>query len=309
MKSAKKQDEWGSFVSPQDILDEMGLIAGDIESQGRVRKSEPYWSVKTHYPSIDKLFNGFKSGNLIGIGGRHAVGKSALALNLAFSMAYHGTKVCFFSFEMTSEEVVIRLLAKITGLEISAFQSGDLTQGQFEGVREAVDLLGSLPFEIYDPPSMTVDAIRTAARNSLRDCNEGILIIDCLQLVQPSRDCGRYENFDEKLDLVAISLKGLAMELRAPVIVTTQLDRTESLGDAYPLSEHADIVMFLDHAKEDEFYSDVWASMDLHVAKFRQGPVGGTLQLVFSPQLMSFLQLADSLSLSSEEKPLESESK
>ena len=99
------------------------------------------------------------------------------------------------------------------------------------------------------------------------------------------------------------------MELRAPVIVTTQLDRTESLGDAYPLSEHADIVMFLNHAKEDEFYSDVWASMDLHVAKFRQGPVGGTLQLVFSPQLMSFLQLADSSSLSSEEKPLESESK
>lgn len=309
MESTEKRDAWESLVSPQDVLEEMGLLTGDADSQRGARKSERYWSVKSHYPSIDELFKGFKSGNLVGIGGKHAVGKSALALNLAFSMAYHGTKVCLFSFEMTSEEVVIRLLAKITGLEISALQSGDLTQGQLEGVRKAVDLLGSLPFEIYDPPSMTVDAIRTAARNFLRDCNEGILIIDCLQLVQPSRDCGRYEDIDGKLNLVVISLKRLAMEFRVPVIVVDQLDQTESLGDAYPLSEHADIVMFLDHAKEDEFYSDVWASMNLHVAKFRQGPVGGTLQLIFSPQLMSFLQFADSSSLSSEEKPLKSESK
>lgn len=147
-------------------------------------------------------------------------------------MAYHGTKVCLFSFEMPSEEVVTRLMAKIAGIEISVLQSGDLTREQHEAVRESVEVLGSLPIEIYDPPSMTVDTIRDAARNSLRGCDEGILIIDCLQLVDPSRDCGRYENIDEKLDSVAISLKRLAMELRAPVIVTTQLDQTDSLDDA-----------------------------------------------------------------------------
>lgn len=309
MESTEKQDMWESFVSPQDILEEMGLLTGENESQGRVRKSEPYWSVKTHYPSVDKLFNGFKSGNLIGIGGKQAVGKSAFALNLAFSMAYHGTKVCLFSLEMPAEEVVIRLLARIAGIEISALQSGDLTQEQFEAVREAVDLLSPLPLEIYDPPSMVVDDIRAAARNSLRECDEGILIIDCLQLVQPSRDCGRYENIDEKLDLVAVSLKGLAMELRAPIIVTTQLDQTDSLDDAYPLSEHADIVMFLDHAKEDESNSEIYDLMDIHVAKFRQGPVGGTLQFAFLPQWMSFWQLADSSSLSSEQMPLKGDSK
>lgn len=295
MESTEKRDAWKRLVSPQDVLEEMGLLTGDAESQGNARKREPYWSVKTHYPCIDKLFNGFKSGNLIGIGGKHAVGKSALALNLAFSMAYHGTKVCLFSLEMPSEEVVIRLLAKIAGIEISALQSGDLTQEQFETVREAVDVLGPLPIEIYDPPSMMVDDIRAAARNSLRGCDEGILIIDCLQLVDPSRDCGRYENFDEKLDLVAISLKGLAMELRAPIIVTTQLDRTDSLDDSYPLSEHADVVMFLDHAKEIEnlselFSDELWLPMDIHVAKFRQGPVGGTLKFAFAPRRMTFLE-------------------
>lgn len=62
MESTEKQDVWESFVSPQDILEEMGLLTGENESQGRVRKSEPYWSVKTHYPSVDKLFNGFKWG-------------------------------------------------------------------------------------------------------------------------------------------------------------------------------------------------------------------------------------------------------
>lgn len=309
MESTEKQDAWESLVSPQDVLEEMGLLTGDADSQRGGRNSERYWSVKTHYPSIDKLFKGFKSGNLIGIGGKHAIGKSALAVNLALNMADQGTKVCLFSFEMTSEEVVARLLARIARVEISAIQSGDLTQEQTEAVREAADFLGSLPLEIRDSVTMTVDAIRETARNSMSECDEGILIIDCLQLVCPSRDCGYYEDIDEKLDSVVISLKMLAMELRVPIIVVDQLGQTESLGDAYPLSEHADIVMFLDYAKEAEFYSDVWASMDLYVAKFRQGPVGGTLQLVFSPQLMSFLQLANSSSRLSEEKPLESESK
>lgn len=295
MESTEKQDVFTSLVSPLDVLKEMGLLTEDADSQEGVRKSERYWSVKTHYPNIDKLFNGFKSGDLVGIGGKQAVGKSALALNLAFNMAYHGTKVCLFSFEMPAEEVVTRLMAKITGIEILALQSGDLTQEQYEAVGESVEVLGSLPIEIYDPPSMTVDAIRDAARKSLCGCDEGILIIDCLQLVNPSRDCGRYENYDEKLDLVTISLKRLAMELRVPVIVTTQLDRTDDLVDAYPLSEHADIVMFLDHAKEIEdlselFSDELWLPMNVYIAKFRQGPIGGTLKFAFAPHRMTFMR-------------------
>lgn len=295
MESTEKQDVFTSLVSPPDVLKEMGLLTEDADSQEGVRKSERYWSVKTHYPNIDKLFNGFKSGDLVGIGGKQAVGKSALALNLAFNMAYHGTKVCLFSFEMPAEEVVTRLMAKITGIEILALQSGDLTQEQYEAVGESVEVLGSLPIEIYDPPSMTVDAIRDAARKSLCGCDEGILIIDCLQLVNPSRDCGRYENYDEKLDLVTISLKRLAMELRVPVIVTTQLDRTDDLVDAYPLSEHADIVMFLDHAKEIEdlselFSDELWLPMNVYIAKFRQGPIGGTLKFAFAPHRMTFMR-------------------
>lgn len=294
MESTEKQDVWEGLVSPLDVLKEMGLLTEDADFQEGVRKSERYWSVKTHYPNIDKLFNGFKSGDLVGIGGKQAVGKSALAVNLAFSMADHGTKVCLFSFEMPAEEVVTRLMAKITGIEISALQSGDLTPEQYEAVGESVEVLGSLPIEIYDLPSMTVDDIRDAARNSLCGCDEGILIIDCLQLVDPSRDCGHYGDIDEKMDLVAISLKRLAMELRAPIIVTTQLDRTDSLDDAYPLSGHADIVMFLDHAKEIEdlsglFSDELWLPMDVDIAKFRQGPIGGTLKFAFAPRRMTFI--------------------
>ena len=295
MESTEKQDVFANLVSPLDVLGEMGLLAEDTESRRSARKGERYWSVKTYYPNIDKLFNGFKSGDLVGIGGKQAVGKSALALNLAFSMAYHGTKVCLFSFEMPAEEVVTRLMAKIAGIEISALQGGDLTQEQYEAVGESVGVLGRLPIEIYDPPSMTVDAIRDAARNSLCGCDEGILIIDCLQLVNPSRDCGRYGDIDEKMDLVAISLKRLAMELRAPIIVTTQLDRTDSLDDAYPLSGHADIVMFLNHAKEIEdlselFSDELWLPMDVYIAKFRQGPIGGTLKFAFAPRRMTFMR-------------------
>lgn len=296
MESTERQDAWERLVSPKDVLEEMGLLAGDDESQGDIRKSEPYWSVKTHYPSIDELFKGFKSGNLVGIGGKHAVGKSALALNLALSMAKHGTKVCLFSFEMPSEEVALRLLARMSTIEISDLQSRDLTDIQTKIVRLVGDQLDSLPLEIYDSASMTVDTIRDAARNSLHGCDEGILIIDCLQLIQPSRDCECYEDNDAKLESVVIALKRLAMEFRVPIIVVDQLDQTDDIGDAYPLSEHADIVMFLDHANEVEgeglkiWFSDKhWLPMDLYIAKFRQGPEGGRLKLRFAPRLMKFV--------------------
>lgn len=252
-----------------------------------------YWTVKTHYSSIDELFKGFKSGNLVGIGGKHAIGKSALAVNLAFNMAQHGTKVCLFSFEMTSEEVVARLLARMTEIEISELQSQIMKRDQTEAVEDALDLLDTMPLEIHDSPSMTVDAIREVARKSLCGCDEGILIIDCLQLIQPSRDC--YESVDERLDSIAVSLKRLAMHLRVPVIVTTQLDQTYSLDDAYPLSHYADIVMFLDYAKSNEGPSGFGLPRDIYIAKFRQGPAGDTLRFAFMPELMLFKRFTHSL--------------
>lgn len=267
------------------------------------KESERYWSVKTHYPSLDGLFNGFKSGNLVGIGGKHAVGKSALALNLALSMATAGTKVCLFSFELSEEDVVARLLARMTTIEISALQSRNLTQDQTEAVEETLSMFDSLPLEIYATPTMTVDAIRETARKSLRGCDEGILIIDCLQLIQPSRNCDGYDDIDERLDSIVISLKRLAMGLQVPVIVTTHLDQADDLGDAYPLSEHADIVMFLDRAQEDEGSDELGIPMDIYIAKFRQGPMGATLRLTFAPQWMWFVQYVDRQSTISDEIP------
>lgn len=253
-----------------------------------------YWSVKACYPNFDELFKGFKSGNLVGIGGRHAVGKSALAVNLALNMAAHGTKVCLFSFELSCEDVVTRLLARMTGIEMSTLLSGDLLQDQYENVEETLGFLDSIPLEICDSPSMTVDSIREAARESLHGCSEGILIIDCLELIQPSRNYDCYADCDGRLESVAISLKRLAKELRVPVIVTTHLDRTDGLGDTYPLSEHADIIMFLGHAKDDDSSVEGWLPMDIYIAKFRQGPAGNTLRLAFLPDLMWFVQIKDS---------------
>lgn len=255
-----------------------------------------YWSVKAHYPNFDELFKGFKSGNLVGIGGKHAVGKSALDVNLALNMAGHGTKVCLFSFELSCEDVVNRMLARMTGIETSTLLSGDLFEDQYENVEETLGYFDSIPLEINDSASMTVDAICEIARDSLRGCDEGILIIDCLELIQPSRDCDSHDGRDTRLESIVISLKRLAKELRVPVIVTTHLDRTDGLGDAYPLSEHADIVMFLDHAKDDDSPDERWLPMDIYIAKFRQGPAGGTLRLAFLPDLMWFVQIKDSRS-------------
>lgn len=280
-------EEWRRKVTLTS--EEIAQLMGDTE------KSKPYWSVKTHYSNIDELFKGFKSGNLVGIGGKHAVGKSALALNLALNMAENGTKVCLVSFEMLYKEVVTRLLARMTGIGMSALQSRDLTQVQTEAVNEASDRLNSLPLEIYNSSSMTVDSIREVARKSFRGCDEGILIVDCLQLIRPSTDCACYEDDDAKLESAVIALKRLAMAFRIPVIVVDQLDQTGALDDAYPLSEYADVIMFLDQARRnvssyEDASGELWLPRDIYIAKFRQGPMDGTLRLKFAPRTMVFIE-------------------
>lgn len=114
-------------------------------------------------------------------------------------------------------------------------------------------------------------------------------------MITPSRDCSRYEDIDEKLERIAISLKRLAKELHVPVIVVDQLDQTEGLVDAYPLSEIADVVMFLDHAKDNDgsgegTSGELWLPMDIYIAKFRQGPMGGTMKFSFEPRTMTFIE-------------------
>lgn len=275
--------DWAGSEIPQEILDEL---------KAENERSRRYWTVKTFYPNIDEVFHGFRSGQLVGIGGKSAVGKSALALNLAVSMAEHGTKVFLFSFEMTSDDVESRLLTKVTAtLEILAADSGCSLPDYAEIVEEAKVWLDSLPLEIIADSSMAVEDIRLKARPLLRDCDEGIIIIDCLQLIQSSKDFECYENDDERLDSIVISLKRLAMELRVPVIVVTQLDQTNDLSDALPLAYHADIVMFLDPIKGDKELCEGWSFMEVRVAKFRQGPTGETLQLIYSPKLSTFLRL------------------
>lgn len=269
-------------------------------------ESDRYWSVKTRYPKFDALFKGFRSGNLVGIGGKSAAGKSALALNLALNMAEHGTKVCLFSFELSYEDVVARLLARKTGIELSTILSRNLTQDQNEIVEEALDYLDSIPLELHAPSSVamdaiTVEAIRETVRNPLHECDQGILIIDCLDLIQSSKNCDCNDSSVEGLDSIVLSLKRLAMQLRVPVIVTTHLDRTEGRGDICPLSEHADIMMFLDQSSAGEGSDGHWIPMDIHVAKFRQGPTDGLLQLAFIPELMWFTQFEEGLPTKSEE--------
>lgn len=282
---------------PQEILD--GLKAEN-------ERSRRYWTVKTFYPNIDEVFHGFRSGQLVGIGGNSAVGKSALALNLAVSMAEHGTKVFLFSFEMTPNEVMIRLLNAATSMELSMAgykvaaagcksSSPDFAKKVEEMkariVREAKARLGSLPLEIIAESSMTAEDIRLRAQCLLRNCDEAIIIIDCLQLIQSSKELNRYENDDERLDSIVISLKQLAMGLSIPVIVVTHLNQTDDLSDALPLAYHADIVMFLDPIKGNKELCEGWSFMEVRVAKFRQGPTGETLQLIYSPKLSTFLRL------------------
>ncbi len=222
--------------------------------------------------ALDKSISGLHHSDLIILAGRPAMGKTTLAMNIAFNAAnailygranpqYKGT-VVFFSLEMSKDQLGARILSSQAKVPSSAMREGNLSDEDFLKINQYADALSHVPLHIDDTPGMSVPMIRTRARRLARKCGGiALIVIDYLQLMT-SPGGRRSDNRVQEISEITRGLKMLAKELDVPVIALSQLSRSvESRDDKRPqlsdlresgsIEQDADIVMF---TYREEYY-------------------------------------------------------
>lgn len=224
--------------------------------------------VPTGLADMDKKLGGLQNSDLLILAARPAMGKSSLAMNLAFNAARRyaetqgreGAVAGFFSLEMSAEQLAGRILADLTGVGSDKIRRGELRDTDFQKFVEASQLLSQIPLYIDDTPALTIGAVRTRARRLKRQHNLGLLVVDYLQLLQGSGkgDANRVLEISE----ITRGLKAIAKELDIPVLALSQLSRAvenrdnkrpqlSDLRESGSIEQDADIVMFI---YREEYY-------------------------------------------------------
>jgi replicative DNA helicase len=238
--------------------------------------------IATGFHDLDRMTGGFKDSDLIIIAGRPAMGKTSLALNIALHSALEAKKsIAIFSLEMSKEQLTERLLTEQAQIDAQRMHRGLLTEAEFDRVSNALGPLGEAAF-IDDTPVMDELTLQLKARQAKMRHNIDMILVDYLQLMH-----GRARGDDNRVQEVsAISraLKGLARELRIPVIAISQLSRApeqrpdkrpilSDLRESGSIEQDSDVVMFL--FRPEYYKSDERPGIaELIVAKHRNGPTG-----------------------------------
>ncbi len=252
--------------------------------------------VPTGYTDIDRLLGGFQRSDFVIIAARPSVGKTSLCLSVARNAARHGQHVAIFSLEMSSEQIVQRLVSAETGIDTQRLRLGDLREDEWPLFVQATGKLADLPVYIDDTPSISALQLRTKARRLHAEHGLDLVLVDYLQLMTGDV---RSENRVQEVSYISRSLKALARELDLPVVAASQLSRAvEQRTDKRPvladlresgsLEQDADVVMFI---YRDELYhpdTERQNIADIIVSKHRNGPTG-VVQLFFRKRLAQFL--------------------
>jgi replicative DNA helicase len=243
--------------------------------------------VRTGFGDLDTLTTGLQKSDLVILAARPSVGKTSLALNIAEHAAVRDKmNVGMFSLEMSKEQLVLRLLSSVSGIDSQRLRTGFLEELDFARIAPAMNALSEAPIYIDDTPNLTTMELRTKARRLQAEAGLDLVIVDYLQLMQSSstaRDANRVQEVSE----ISRGLKALARELKVPVLALSQLSRQpemreskeprlSDLRESGSIEQDADLVMFLYREKErgsDEQQTD-GEVVRLKLAKHRNGPTG-----------------------------------
>ncbi len=274
------------------------------------REKRHITGAETGYKRLDEMTSGLQPGDLVIIGARPSVGKTALALNIAQHLAIGLRQpVAIFSLEMSKEQLVLRLLCSEARVSSHRVRTGYLSQEEWPPLVNAAGLLNEAPIYIDDSAGSSPLEIRAKARRLKAEVDVRLVIVDYLQLMRGSSS--RVENRQQEIAEISRSLKALAKELNVPVIALSQLSRVSEqrgensrpilsdLRESGAIEQDADVVMFLHREKGGYQQGDGGEAAaadasptELIVAKQRNGPVG-TVKLVFMRGYTKFEEASD----------------
>lgn len=259
--------------------------------------------VPTGFNSVDNLLGGLQKSDLIILAARPGMGKTTFALDIARNAAL-GSKsaVGIFSLEMSSQQLVERMLASESGVDSWNLRNGRLkSDDEYHALQEAMAKLDAAPIYIVDEPALNIVKMRSASRRLKNEFGLDLIIVDYLQLMSPTSTKAS-DSMVQQVTEISRSLKILARELNVPVLALSQLSRAveqrggkprlSDLRDSGSIEQDADVVMFIH--REDKMNKDQPSERpniaEILVEKHRHGAVGGA-ELYFDGKHVRFLNL------------------
>jgi replicative DNA helicase len=266
-------------------------------------KKELITGLPTGFSDLDEATTGFHPGDLIVIGARPGMGKTAFSLNIITHAAIEeNIPIAVFSLEMTKEQIVLRMLCSEAEVDSKAVRSGYHSKEDYRKLVNAAGRLSEAPIYIDDSFNSILD-IRAKSRRLKAEHGLGLIVVDYLQLMS---GVGSFTAREQVISEISRSLKALAKDLSVPVIVISQLNRScelrgdkknpiiADLRESGAIEQDADIILFL---YRDEYYkkqdSQSKGIAELDIAKQRNGPTK-VIKLAFVEKYTKFKDLADS---------------
>jgi len=281
------------LLTPEEVIEEQGGVNAFLDPARRLK------GLSTGYVKLDEMTGGLRGGDLIILAARPAMGKTALALNIAQHVALgrHKQTVAVFSLEMSKESLLIRMLCTAARVDGQRFRAGFLNAEERRRLQAAAKQLVDAPLFLDDTAAANLMDMHAKLRRLKAEHGLGLVVLDYLQLMSGR---GKSENRNQEISALTRGLKMLAKELNVPLMVLSQLSRAPEMrqGDRRPqlsdlrdsgsIEQDADMVVFI---FREEVYKpereDLKGLAELLIAKQRNGPTG-LVNLVFLKQFTKF---------------------
>jgi len=294
-------------ISRQETVEDFHLLSDflrehfdELEELHHDPSQQTISGLSTGFPKLDEMSSGFQDGQLIVIAGRPGTGKTSFALSLVRNIALkEKAGVGIFSLEMTKEQLLERLLCGEGRVNLHQLRGGFVPSGKWRDIASVAGKLQESTIVIDDLPGNTILDVKAKARRMKAEHDINLLVVDYLQLIEGRSDANTRE---QEIAHISRSLKGIARELRVPVIALSQLNRSverreskkprlSDLRESGAIEQDSDLVAFIyreDYYDEEEDQNDTSVSKtELIIGKQRNGPLG-KIDLTFHKGYASF---------------------
>ncbi len=290
--------------------DAEGLVTQAIKKIEEISKKQGMSGVATGFTRLDELTSGWQPSDLVILAARPGMGKTAFVMSMAKNMAIDfGTPAAIFSLEMSSVQLITRMISSETGIPSGKLRKGNLKPHEWEQLNVKVKNLAKAPIFIDDTPSLSIFDLRAKARRLASQHNIKVIVIDYLQLM--TAGSASNGNREQEISTISRNLKALAKELNIPVIALSQLSRAvetrggskrpllSDLRESGAIEQDADIVSFIYRPEyygntewDDEERTPCEGQAEFIVAKHRNGGLDN-IRLKFTGHLALFSDLDD----------------
>ncbi|MDR2847848.1 MAG: replicative DNA helicase [Bacteroidales bacterium] len=292
------------------------LLTGVLEKIEHAKETGILSGIQSGFTDLDRITGGWQPTDLIIIAARPAMGKTAFILSMARNMALeHKVGVAVFSLEMSSSQLVMRLIVSETEIDKEKLRTGKLDKEDYDRLYDKIAVLTDAQIFIDDTPALSIVEFRTKCRRLVQQHHIKAVFIDYLQLMTWTGDT-RGGNREQEVSNISRSLKAIAKELDIPIVALSQLNRgveartglhnkrpqLSDLRESGAIEQDADIVAFIHRPEyygfnEDDEGHSLIGIAEIIIAKHRNGAVG-MVNLKFKPEFAKFVEQDSMMQLS-----------